>query len=247
MKPPEQVLRPPVPARNAAGPRLCRSCGAEIEKGRRRYCDLDCRRRLLDKLTVTACLLRAMNTRCASFSFTGTTLVLNVVVWGHDRVFTYFWQRTPGLDPATDLLSMNEHLGQAWWREHDKRRCRVHAAQVVLERAEFQSKNLAGVLPIRKKSPRVGSRLLTVLCLERDALTGPDPLSAVKTAFRKQALKHHPDADGDAATFRRVYDAYTELLEWVKNPVHTRRSGIPGKWSFNGEKWRTPLASHDGR
>lgn len=247
MTPKENAKNPPVPKKPEPGIRRCRSCGAVIEKSRRRYCDMDCRRRLMDKLSVTACLLRAMHTRCASFSFTSTTLVLNVVVWGHDRVFTYFWQRTPGVHPADDLILMNEHLGRAWWREHDKRRCRVQAAQGVLLRAEFQSKSLAGVLPVKKKSPRVGAKLLTVLCLDRDALAGPDPLSAVKTAFRKQALKHHPDADGDPASFRRVYQAYTELLEWAKNPVHTKRSGIPGKWSYNGEKWRTPLAAQDGR
>ena len=243
MTPDFAASKPAAPAAADPPANRCRSCGAPIMKGRRRYCDRECRQRLMRKLAVTTSLLCAMNTRCASFSFNDSTLVLSVVVYGDRRAFTYFWPRSRAFSPADDLALLTEHLGRTWWSEHDKRRCRVQASREVLARAEARPLSAAGVIPIRKHSPRVGSRTLTVLSLDRSALAGPDPLSAVKTAFRRQALRHHPDAAGDPAMFRRVYEAYAELLEWIRNPVHTRRSGLPGKWSFNGARWTAPLAN----
>lgn len=36
--------------------------------------------------------------------------------------------------------------------------------------------------------------------------------SEIKTAYRKLALKHHPDKGGDAATFNKITTAYKEAL-----------------------------------
>ena len=38
-------------------------------------------------------------------------------------------------------------------------------------------------------------------------------MTLLKRAFRKMALRHHPDKGGDAETFMEVHEAYEELLK----------------------------------
>jgi hypothetical protein len=69
----------------------------------------------------------------------------------------------------------------------------------------------------------------------------------IKNAYRRQVKIHHPDLGGQAATFRKIHDAYKELLRWADNPIFARRRGFPDKWYYNGENenWVQPVSARD--
>lgn len=66
----------------------------------------------------------------------------------------------------------------------------------------------------------------------------------VKNAYRRQAKIHHPDLGGQASTFRKINDAYQELLRWAENPRFIKRKGFTDKWFYDGDnkKWVQPIS-----
>ena len=54
--------------------------------------------------------------------------------------------------------------------------------------------------------------------------------------------KHHPDIGGDTKTFRKVHQAYVDLINWAECPTFLRRRGLPDKWFYDGytDKWIQP-------
>jgi hypothetical protein len=55
-------------------------------------------------------------------------------------------------------------------------------------------------------------------------------------------MRHHPDLGGDAAGFRKLHDAYKQILKWSDNPVFISRRGFPDKWFYDGSavRWVQP-------
>jgi hypothetical protein len=78
-------------------------------------------------------------------------------------------------------------------------------------------------------------------------LNSPELFRVIKTAYRQQALKHHPDHGGDAASFRKIHQAYEELLTWAENPSFVRRRGFPDKWFYDSttNRWVQPTPHRD--
>lgn len=223
------------------GVRRCHSCGTDKVKGRRKYCCRACRQRLVWKLDVASSLLRAMHTRYATFSFTPETLMLNVVASGSHDVFSFLWKRTPNKKPADDLGNLIEYLGRQWWKEHDKKGSRHQASKSVLENARTSVTTPENVRPFSIISPVVGKKRLAMLKLKKSELLGEHAFDAVKSAYRKQVLIHHPDKNGDARLFRKVHQAYEELRQWLENPVVRQKKGLFEKWSFDGARWSPPM------
>ncbi|MDI6797189.1 MAG: hypothetical protein QMD09_09600 [Desulfatibacillaceae bacterium] len=221
--------------------KVCPACGQASFLGRRKYCAPACRQRLLDKLAVLSGLLQALRVRYATFSFTQDTLVLNMVIWGFGPVYTFLWERSSSKKPSEDLMEMTEILGREWWREHNEKNSRHQACLHIMEKARTGLVGREQVRPLCKQSPKVSQKHLTVLALSRSQLEGKNAKACIKTAFRRQAMRHHPDVDGDQEIFLKVHCAYQELLEWVKAPVMTRQTGLPGKWAYNGRRWIPPL------
>ncbi len=221
--------------------RACQSCGLDLGRVRRRYCSPDCRKKLVLKLVVATNLLRAMHTQYATFTFTEDSLVLNVVVCGARDVHTYFWKRSPQKKPADDLALLVEELGVAWWKEKNRKGSRHQASRHVLNQAKTGVVGAKGLVPRVVASPMVPSRHLTMLRLPREDIIGRDALSRIKAAYRKAAVKHHPDKDGNAADFRKVHEAYQELLNWMRNPKMRNSTGLPGKWCYKDGRWAPPL------
>ncbi|MCX8012184.1 MAG: hypothetical protein N3A64_03395, partial [Desulfobacterota bacterium] len=56
----------------------CLSCGDNKIIGRRRYCSPECRQQLFRRLHILTGLLRALETKCATFFFTDSSLVLDI-------------------------------------------------------------------------------------------------------------------------------------------------------------------------
>jgi hypothetical protein len=82
--------------------------------------------------------------------------------------------------------------------------------------------------------PAVQGSALIFLKLDESALDVSTAEERIKSAYRYQAKKHHPDLGGDSAMFRKIQEAYEKLLQWAKNPTFVRRSGFPDKWFYDG-------------
>ncbi len=85
------------------------------------------------------------------------------------------------------------------------------------------------------------------LKLGKSVLNSPELFRVIKTAYRQQALKHHPDRGGDADSFRKIHQAYEELLNWAENPSFVRRRGFPDKWFYDSttNRWVQPTPHRD--
>ena len=46
----------------------------------------------------------------------------------------------------------------------------------------------------------------------------------------------------DAALFRKLRDAYEQLIDWSENPTFTSRRGFADKWFYEGglDRWTQP-------
>ena len=114
----------------------CLSCGTVENIGKRRYCSVKCRQHLRQKLTTRSGLLQALNTRYATFYFTDTLIILDVVPHGIREIFRYAALRTDGIKPAEDFGKMTNVLGNAWWEEEKRTAKNYLASRCVLEMAE---------------------------------------------------------------------------------------------------------------
>jgi hypothetical protein len=220
----------------------CLSCGTLRNMGLRRYCSVECRQRLRRTLNIRTGLLRALNTRFATFYFTGESILLDVMPYGGVEIFSFIYPRSIGTKPAKDFCRMADTLGNAWWAE--KRRTNRHylASRLVLDQARRDAGNGDAVVPIEIKIPSVKDASLVRLRLGKSVLNSPQLFRVIKTAFRRQALKHHPDRGGNAESFRKIHQAYEELLTWAENPSFVRRRGFPDKWFYDSttNRWVQP-------
>lgn len=193
------------------------------------------------RLEILSGLLRALEARYASFSFTDSELVLDVLTNGSKKGYRFLYKRNRKKRPAQDLSHMADELGDLWWEKQKQTGKRYRASRHLLESAARYMIPPASVTPLDIKSPiRVGKSLVC-LKLSREDLDSHEAHLAVKSAYRKEALKHHPDRGGNSASFRKVNSAYEDLLNWLEAPELRTRRGIPGKWFFDGKKWKSPL------
>ena len=88
------------------------------------------------------------------------------------------------------------------------------------------------------------AKSLTFLKLNKSDLDSPQLQQVIKKAYRRQAKRHHPDQGGDAAVFRKLHEAYEQLIQWSENPVFFSRRGFPDKWFYEGStnRWLQPAA-----
>jgi hypothetical protein len=220
----------------------CLSCGTTEDMHRRRYCSIECRQRLRYNLNIRTGLLKALNTRYATFYFTDIILIMDVLPYGSGELFSYMFPRSKGKKPVEDFCTMSNILGNAWWEERRRSNKRYRATQTVLERAASKDVKSNTIRPIEIKEPVRMAKSLTFLKLRKADLDSPALQQTIKRAYRQQAKKHHPDQGGDAATFRKLHEAYQQLVEWSENPVFIFRRGFPDKWFYYGSsnKWIQP-------
>ncbi|MEJ2729640.1 MAG: hypothetical protein P8185_14230 [Deltaproteobacteria bacterium] len=60
----------------------CLSCGTDENMGRRKYCSIECRQKLRYCLNMRTGLLKALNTKFATFYFTPSLIFLDVLPYG---------------------------------------------------------------------------------------------------------------------------------------------------------------------
>ncbi len=244
------MAKKPVPGNNQAIVRIrgnngkplgqCLACGSPVSSARRKYCSLACRRRLLFKLDVRVGLVQALNARYATFSFSEGLIMMDVLPYGSEEMYTFFYPRTPGETPADDFGRLADVLGNAWWAEQRRTKKRYLASRHVLDQAV---RTAVVEKPKARWIPTVNGRALVYLRLEKATLAAPDLPKLLKDAYRREAKVHHPDMGGDAGMFRKIHKAYEELQRWVDNPTYNRRRGFPDRWFYDGEKsrWIQPI------
>ena len=209
---------------------------------RRRYCSIECRQRLRRLLNMRTGLLKALNTRYATFSFTNETIILDVLPYGAIEIFSFIFPRSLRRKPADDFWKMADILGNAWWAERKRTNKKYRASRVVFEQAHRNSLSKDSVEPTEIRLPSVKGKSLIRLRLGKSVLDSPELHRIIKTAYRQQALKHHPDRGGDSATFRKIHKAYKEMLSWAESPSYVRRRGFPDRWFYDGNfnRWVQP-------
>ena len=220
----------------------CLSCGTSENLGKRKYCSIDCRQKLRYTLNMRTGLLKALNTRFASFYFTDTLIVMDVMLYNAKEVFSFIYPRSLSKTPADDYINMSDSLGNEWWAE--KRRTNRHylATRYLLKKAKrLKSLNYPGT-PMEVRIPMIKASSLTSLKLCKSELNSDEPEKVIKSAYRLQAKKHHPDLGGDTAAFRKIHQAYLDLIRWAENPSFQRRRGFPDKWLYDGcqNRWLQP-------
>ena len=225
----------------------CLSCGTTVNMDRRKYCSIQCRQRLHYKLDVRTGLLKALNTRHATFYFTESLIILDVLPYGSEEIFSFLYPRSARKTPADDFSNLADTLGNVWWAERKRSQRSYLASRQVLAQADRQPSLRRSLEPLEVRSPAVKATALVHLRLGKSDLDTPKLEKCIKAAFRRQAMRHHPDMGGDSATFRRIHGAYRELLQWAENPRFSKRLGFPDKWFYNGvrNRWVQPTPRPD--
>jgi len=224
-------------------PKACLSCGTTDNIKNRRYCSVKCRQHLRQKLNTRSGLLQALNTRYATFYFTDTMIILDIVPHGIREIFRYTALRTEKSKPADDFGRLSNMLGGAWWAEEKRTAKNYLASRRVLEMAERCAIADGLTRPRLQKAPTVKPENLILLDMKRTDLSSRDPARIIRNAYRRQVKIHHPDVGGKAVMFRKIHAAYQEMLRWADHPTFTRRRGFPDKWYYDGEnkKWVQPV------
>ena len=229
-------------------PYACLSCGTAENIGKRRYCSLKCRQHLRQKLNTRSGLLQALNARYATFYFTETLIILDVVPHGIREIFRYAALRTDGSKPAEDFSRMTNRLGNAWWEEEKRTAKNYLASRRVLELAEHLAITERLARPRLIRVPTVKPENLILLDIAKADLGSHELGRLIKNAYRRQVKIHHPDVGGKAATFRKIHEAYKDLLRWADDPTFIRRRGFTNKWYYDGDnkKWVQPIPVRKG-
>lgn len=187
-------------------------------------------------------LLRALNTKYATFYFTDWIIMVDILPYGKDQIFSYMLPRKPHCKPVLAFSELSYILGNAWWAERNRTKKRYIASRHVLEKAKVTNGSTETVRPVDRVMPAVNGTSLIALNLSRSDLLEGDLRDAIKKAYRRQVKKHHPDLGGDSVTFRKIHEAYERLIEWSKHPTFRRKAGFPDKWFYDGglNRWMEP-------
>jgi hypothetical protein len=240
-----EVMKPPTHQHLIRRPEgnTCLSCGKRENMHRRKYCSVECRQRLRYKLEVRTGLLRALQTRYATFYFDDRLIVLNILPYGTQEIYSFLFARRPGIAPADDFSHLANILGNDWWAERRRTNRNYRASEHLLRNAFQGAVDMRNVMPVEKRRAAIKDQLLIQLKIERGDLESPHLGTLVKKAYRQQAMRHHPDRGGRPEAFRRLRIAYEALMEWSEHPSFTRRRGFPDKWFYDGEtnRWVQPV------
>ena len=233
--------------RNIPGPgdkkkNQCLSCGTTENIGRRKYCSIDCRQKLRYTLDIRTGLLKALNIRYATFYFTDMMILMDVLPYGSNDIFSFIYPRSNNRKPAEDYRMMSAMLGNEWWAEKNRTNKHYLASRHILNQAIRNEPKANCTVPFEIKIPVVRESSLTYLKLSKSELNSPELEKIIKSAYRIQVKKHHPDIGGKTDTFRKIHQAYLDLVQWAENPSYMKRRGFPDKWFYddNKNKWIQP-------
>jgi hypothetical protein len=220
----------------------CVSCGLQLSGRKRRYCSKECKELLVFALSWLKNLLLPLNTNYATFSFTDSVLIINILSFLSTDVSTYLYRRVPGMTPAEGLKDACKSLNREWYEKNRESRSRRAASEHLLKIGLRDLTKKDNVTPISIVTGSRIDRKLSYFNLNLEDL-GVGSADTIKSAYRKEIKKHHPDYGGNTTDFIKVSEAYKDILTFMKNPTVRERRGLPGKWSYDGSsyKWSAPL------
>ena len=191
-------------------------------------------------------LLQALNARYATFYFSDLLIVMDVLPYGYKEICSFFYPRTAGKNPGEDFSRMADILGETWWAEQRRTKKRYFASLHVLEMAVRNHVPARSVKPQIIHTPAVRPASLIYLNLEKSNLDSPELRKIIRDAYRRQVKIHHPDLGGEAGMFRKIHQAYEDLIRWAENPNFIRHRGFPDKWFYEGDngRWVQPTPLH---
>jgi hypothetical protein len=223
--------------------RFCLACGTTQNMARRKYCSPGCRQQLHAALNRRTGLLKALNIRYATFYFTDFTIIMDFLRRNQEQILSYILPRSLGNKPVDDFRTLSELLGNVWWTENRRTKKRYLANRHVLALAQPKDAVKASMIPMEVNKPAVRGAAVISLSLDGVSLEREALQAHIKSAFRRQAKKHHPDLGGDPATYRKIHEAYEKLIDWALHPSFTRRNGFPDKWFYDGaiNRWLHPM------
>ena len=221
----------------------CLACGDVLPSRRRRYCSMACQQHLLASLNRRTGLLQALNTRYATFYFTDRVIMMDILLYGTEQIHSYLLPRSPGRKPVDEFRQLSNILGNLWWGERHRTQKRYLASRQVLEQAYKNKTPLHSVIPHARIVPSIKASSLIRLKLDAHDLTHADLKLKIKSAYRRQAMQHHPDLGGSRETFLKIHEAYEKLVEWSKRPTFIHQRGFPDKWLYEGarNRWIKPI------
>jgi hypothetical protein len=229
--------------------RRCLACGDRLPPRRRRYCSTACQQHLLASLNRRTGLLQALSTRYATFYFTDFVIMMDMLLYGTEQIHSYMLPRSLGKKPVEDFCQLSNILGNLWWNERHRTKKRYLASRQVLERAFKDKTPLGAVIPHVRTIPSIKASSLIRLDLNVQDLSPANLELKIKSAYRRQAMKHHPDLGGSRETFLKIQEAYEKLIQWAKNPIYIRQRGFPDKWFYEGarNRWIKPIVPRKNR
>jgi predicted nucleic acid-binding Zn ribbon protein len=232
-----------LPVRQDAPRRTCLACGNALPPRHRRYCANECRMLLLATLNRRTGLLKALNIRYATFYFTEFVIVMDMLPYDREQIFSYMLPRSFGKKPVEDFCDLSNMLGSQWWDIRDRTKKRYVASEQLLQQAKKPPLPKEAVIPSTLVVPSVRASSLIALELSAGELTPANMQGRIKQAYRRQVKRHHPDIGGNARMFMKIQEAYEKLIEWSRNPTYIRRSGFPDKWLYEGlnNRWLQPV------
>jgi len=238
-----------VPSLNAKSVRRCLACGAVLPPRNRRYCAMACQQYLLASLNRRTGLLQTLNTRYATFYFTEFAIMMDLLLYNSEHIFSYMLPRSPGKKPVEDFCELSNMLGTLWWNEKDRTKKRYAASQQVLEKARKLNAPVGAVMPVSFSVPSIRSGNLITLELKSEDLAPANLELRIKSAYRRQVKKHHPDLGGSSEIFLKIQEAYETLSNWAKRPTYIRRRGFPDKWLYQGayNRWIKPIVQRKSK
>lgn len=233
--------------RRPTGERLCLACGSTpLPKTRRRYCSDKCKQRLDFALYICTGLLQALRCRYAAFSYTPAILILDVLPAGSEVISRFVWQRSTAKKVADELLQLVNHAGRKWYQKERETGSSWWASQHLLDETLQEDIPLNRVVPVSKRTPQLNkaqARALKLLKLTKEQILSENGTDSLKSAYRKKAMKHHPDKGGMRGHFVRINEAHAQLLNWAKNPKFSSHAALYNSWCYDAAKGRwTPPA-----
>ncbi len=224
--------------------RKCVCCGLPLEKNRRKYCSKRCKEDFVFKLKWFNNLLRAIEVKYATFSFNVHYLILNILPFGSEDVYSYFFTRSHGKKPVYDMEKMVFLLGEIWWDNVKYFGNKDKAKREILNMGRKKIVGKSVIYPREKVMLSGISNELRLLKInQKELISSENPYNLVKKAYKQALFKTHPDMGGDEKAFLRVFDSYQKILLWLKNPNIKRQKGVIGFWFYEApkENWNSPL------
>lgn len=226
---------------------LCVACGQEsVPKRKRRYCSEKCKKRLDFALFICSGLVQALRARYAAFSYTDDTLILDVLPMSAKTISRFVWKRTGSQKVADDLLDLVQEAGRDWYRLENETRSSWWASQHLLDKTSRKDIPVDTVMPVAKRTPRLNHKeknALKLLKLTKNQILSKHGIRFLRSAYRTNAKRYHPDTGNKTARFVQINQAHAELLNWAQNPKFSSRTALPDSWCYDGfkKRWAPPI------